>query len=305
MRRQRTAALSLLSLAAAATLVAAPAAAQASDRIELPNGWQPEGIAAQGTTIFAGSLAEGGIWRGDVRTGEGEVWVQQAPGTLAVGMDIEPGANRLWVAGGPTGAIRVFDTRTGELLGTYQFQAGFLNDIAVTPAGVFATDSQQQQLAFVPIGPDGSLASADAVTVVPLSGDIVYDEGFNANGIVAVGGWLVIVQSNTGGLYRVDPASGVSFAIDTGGADMTGGDGLELHGDILYVVRGGGIRVAALELSPLLDRATLVAELTSDDFDVPTTVAVADDQLWVVNARFGVQAASDVPYWITRLPLRP
>jgi hypothetical protein len=40
------------------------------DQIDLPAGWAPEGITAgRGTTVYVGSLAGGGIWEGDVRTG--------------------------------------------------------------------------------------------------------------------------------------------------------------------------------------------------------------------------------------------
>ena len=36
------------------------------ETIPLPNGWQPEGIATDGDTFFAGSRATGSIWRGDL-----------------------------------------------------------------------------------------------------------------------------------------------------------------------------------------------------------------------------------------------
>jgi sugar lactone lactonase YvrE len=288
---------------------AIPAMAQepAPDRIELPDGWQPEGITSNGAqVVYVGSLADGAVWRGNTRTGEGERFVEAGEGTAAAGLDWEAAERRLWIAGGPSGQIRVADGRTGSILRSYAFEeAGFLNDVTVTTAGAFATDSNNPQLAFVPIGRNGALLPEAQATLIPLSGDIEYADGFNANGIVSTGGWLILVQSNTGRLFRVDPASGTTFAIDTGDADLSGGDGLELLEDRLYVVRGGGTRIAVLELSPLLDRATLIAELTSDDFDVPTTVAVADDQLWAVNARFGTDPTPETAYWITRLPLRP
>lgn len=305
MRRHRSLMPTLLALTGALALGGTPVAAQAPDRIDLPPGFQPEGIAAHGTTIFVGSLADGSIWAGDVRTGEGDILVPGEEGAISVGMDHEDGANRLWVAGGATGQVRVFDSVSGEALGVWQFEAGFINDIVITDAGAFATDSQQPQVLHVPLGDDGTLPAEDGGRSIAISGDLEYVEGFNANGIVARDGWLLIVQSATGGLFRVDPASGTSFAIATGEEGVTGGDGLELHGDVLYAVRWGGDQVAALELGPLTDTAALIARLTSDDFDVPTTVAVADDQLWVVNARFGTDATAETEYWITRLPLRP
>ncbi len=268
---------------------AAAAAGPFPARIDLPDGWMPEGITSgPGTTFYAGSLANGAIWRGNLRTGAGSVLVPGAAGHVAVGMDYQAGAKRLWVAGGPTGAVCVYDARSGAPLATYQFAAGFLNDLVVTPDAVYATDSFVQQLAVIPLGPGGALPAPGAAFVRPLSGDIAYVAGqLNANGIVATRGWLVLVQSNTGRLFRVDPFTGQTAAIDLGGYSVTAGDGLELHGDTLYVVRNQLRLVAVLRLDGGLGSATLLGELTSPDLDVPTTATFAAGRLWAVNARFG------------------
>ena len=56
-------------LTMAIVLCALPAAAVAAQRsgypetIPLPNNWQPEGIATDGDTFWAGSRATGSIWR--------------------------------------------------------------------------------------------------------------------------------------------------------------------------------------------------------------------------------------------------
>ena len=93
-------------------------------RIDLPSGWMPEGITAgRGNTIYVGSLAGGGVWKGDVRTGRGDVLVP-AWGGAATGVEYEAGANRLWVAGGPTGTVRVYDATSGTLLRQYDVLAG-------------------------------------------------------------------------------------------------------------------------------------------------------------------------------------
>ena len=62
-------------------------------------------------------------------------------GRVTVGLDYEDGAHRLWAAGGPTGEVRAYDARTGEILETYSVTAGFLNDVAVTEDAVYVTDS--------------------------------------------------------------------------------------------------------------------------------------------------------------------
>ena len=104
-------------------LVAAAIPASAggrSDRfpseIDLPAGYFPEGIAVgRGSTFYVGSLADGSIYRGDLRTGAGEVLTAPAGPFATVGLDVDQ-RNRVWVAGGPTGTGRVYDGESGALL---------------------------------------------------------------------------------------------------------------------------------------------------------------------------------------------
>lgn len=288
-------------LAIAAAMTAAPAAAASPfpARIDLPSGWMPEGITAgAGTTIYVGSLAGGGVWRGDVRTGTGEVLVQPWGGAAA-GVEYEAGANRLWVAGATTGTVRVYDATSGALLQSYAFSpAGFLNDLVVTDTAVYVTDSNNAWLDVIPLGPDGSLPAPADVTMLPLTG-ITFEPGqFNANGIVAARGWLVVVDSFTGGLFRVDPATGDATQIPTGGVSVANGDGLELRGSLLFVVRNQDQVIEAFKLGSGLATATPLAELTGN-LSVPTTAALQAGRLWVVNARFGIPTTE---YWITRFP---
>ena len=74
-------------------------------------------------------------------------------GQSAAGIHVD-WRGRLWVAGATDHTIRVYSLRTGALLQTYTFPtAGFLNDLVITRTGVYATDSLNAQLAFVPLGP--------------------------------------------------------------------------------------------------------------------------------------------------------
>ncbi len=276
-------------------------------RIHLPNGWQPEGIESSGPWLYSGSLANGAIWRGNAVTGKSKILVRGVTGRVAVGLHIDRWG-RLWVAGGPTGTIRAYNARTGKLLKTYRFTGtGFLNDLDITRNAVYATDSQNAQLAVVPLGRHGKLLSQRHARLLPLSGDYQNQTGFNANGIAARGGWLVIVQSNTGFLFRVNPSTGVTRKIDTGGYLVTSGDGLEFKGRTLYVVRNFLNQVAVLRVSENLLRARLVGEITpaAGAVDIPTTATVTLGALWVVNARFSTPPTASTPYWITRLLLRP
>ena len=58
---------------------------------------------------------------------------------------------------------------------------------------------------------------------------------------------------------------------------------------------------AELELDESVSSATLVGEVTSDGYDVPTTVAQLGDDLWAVNARFGTEVTPETEYWMTRV----
>ena len=83
--------------------------------IPVPDGFYPEGIAVgRGTDFFVGSMLDGDIYRGDLRTGEGAVLVQKEvlDGDIAVGLAVDRRTNYLFVAGG-FGTARVYDAGTG------------------------------------------------------------------------------------------------------------------------------------------------------------------------------------------------
>jgi hypothetical protein len=304
-----------LLFAALVTLLFATApevgAANFPARIDLPNGWQPEGITSgPGTTFYAGQRATGAIWVGDVRTGDGHVLVEGGPGRVALGLDYQASIGILWAAGGPTGSVSAYDASSGDLLGRWQLQAGFLNDVVATPDAVYVTDSLIPQLIVIPLGNGRALPPPDGGFRVPLdpAGDLQYIAGFNANGIVTAHGQLIVVQSNTGKLFTVDPATGGTTEIDLGGANVLNGDGLELLGSRLFVVQNFDNQIAVVKLGPGLATAQVQGAIGNDDlapgasFDIPTTVTFAAGRLWAVNARFNTLPTPDTPYWVTRIP---
>jgi sugar lactone lactonase YvrE len=283
----------------------ASAAPTSATQVDLPPGWQPEGIARLGTDVFVGSLADGAIYRIDAATHEGDIIVPGQEGAMAVGIEADEPNGRIWVAGGGTGEVRVYAADRGDLLETYSFEGtGFINDVAFTGDAAVATDSNVAQLLVIPLGADGSLPPPEDATATPISGDLVYQEdAFNANGIVAAAdGTPIVVQSVTGGLFRVDPTTGATTAIDTGGADLTAGDGMYIDGSTLYVSRNQAEIIATLELDEALSTASLVSELTSDGLDIPTTLTLVGDDLWIVNARFGTEATPETEYSVSIWP---
>jgi hypothetical protein len=281
-------------------------------RIDLPNGFFPEGIErGRGTTFFVGSLQDGTIWRGDFRTGSAAVLAPGAPGSAAAGIAYEARHNRIWVAGGGPqlvgrGDVRVYDASSGAPLTTYQPPGvGLLNDVAVTRDAVYVTDSGFPQLVVIPLARDGSLPPPSAATILPVGGDMLQAPGINLNGVVAKDGVLLVANSTTGRLFRVDPATAVAEEFDIGGANLSYPDGLELLGHTLYVVRPFDNRVTVISLKARLTRGVVVGHLTDPSLDIPSTATVAAGRLWAVNLRFTTPPEPTTPYWITQLPLRP
>jgi sugar lactone lactonase YvrE len=274
--------------------------AKRPDHINLPNGWQPEGIAiGKGNTFYVGSIPTGRVWRGNLRSGQGSVLVPDR-GRQAVGVAVDH-RNRLFVAGGPTGDGYVYDARTGADIAQFNFtdDASFVNDVVVTKRAAWFTDSTRQFLYKVPIGRHGQLGPAQSV---PLTGDIAYQSGFNVNGIDATpnGKTLIIVQTNTAKLFKVN-RRGVAREISLGGATVPG-DGILLHGRTLFVVvRSPQDGVLVLRLRPNLRSGTVLRTITSTDLDDPTTIDEHGSRLYAVNARFSTPPGPDVPYWVTKL----
>jgi sugar lactone lactonase YvrE len=272
-------------------------------RIELPAGFQPEGIANAGDRFFVGSIPTGAVYSGSLRTGQGAVLVQPQAGRSAIGLKTD--RSRLFVAGGNTGKAFVYSARTGTLVRTYALSTGgsFVNDVVVTKRAAWFTDSFKPVLYRLPLGPGGAPAAQSSVTTMPLSGDYQHGSGFNLNGIEATpnGKALIVVQSGTGKLFTVTP-SGVTRAISlAGGESVPNGDGILLAGRTLYVVQNQLNVIAKVSLAPDLRSGRVLGRIASDGFDVPTTIADLGRRLYAVNARFGTTATPTTEYWITRV----
>jgi sugar lactone lactonase YvrE len=275
------------------------------DTLTLPAGFAPEGIAIGAAPIaYFGNRVSGEIYRANLATGQGSV-ISPAVGTGSIGLKLDQ-RGRLFVSGGGAGTGRVISARTGAVLASYQFVTGatFVNDVVLTRSGPWFTDSINQTLYHIPLSRRGELPGADAVVRRPMTGDLVFTAGFNANGIVRTpdGKGLIIVQSNTGLLFRVNPATGVTRTVDLGGELVTNGDGLLLLGRTLYVVRNQNNEVAVVSLNRAGTRGEIVERLTDPRFETPTTVAAVGKRLYLPNARFAVTPAPDTPYTAVAIP---
>ena len=143
------------------------------ETIPLPPGWQPEGIATDGDTFFAGSRATGSIYRGNLKTGRGEPLVTRTGGA-ALGMKVDK-RDRLFVAGGGTGTAQAYDARDGDLLAGYDLieqppeQPTFVNDVVLTRRAAYFTDSLRRQLYVLDLW---RKRLPEAARTLPLTGDL-------------------------------------------------------------------------------------------------------------------------------------
>jgi streptogramin lyase len=304
-------------VAAPALAAPAPAASALLSRshvaepVALPVGFRPEGVTSgPSDTYYAGSLADGRIWTGDLSRGTGRQLLAGVTGRALRGMQYDARTGLLWATGqdGSTGIVLAVDARTGTV--KHQFTvpgAVFLNDLVVTRKAVWVTDSRVDRLTRLPLDRKGRPTGSQGY--LPLGGVWPTPEGIRANGIRDLpDGSLILDNSTAGGLWRVDPKTAeVSSIPVTGGPGIVAGDGLERDGKTLYVVRGSGQQeVSVLELRR--ERGTWTAiwvkALTSPALDVPSTATLVKRTLWAVNARFGVTDPATASFSIVPLPTR-
>ncbi len=288
----------------ALVITAVAVAGRGPDRIELPDGFRPEGIAAgKGRSVYVGSIPTGRVLEIDTKTGESEEAVPAREGRAAIGLKYDGHKKRLFVSGGPTGKAFVYDARDGGDLAEFQLTpAGsptFINDVVVTHRAAYFTDSQQPVIYAVK-------SDLSGVKPIELEGFPLV-EGFNLNGIEAARGGRVLlaIQTPTGTLWRIDPRTGSYAAVDLGGATLTNGDGLLLSGKrTLLVVQNRLNQIAVVKLDRDYESGRVERTISDPDFDVPTTVAKKRGSLYLPNARFTTPPTPETEYWITRVDKR-
>jgi sugar lactone lactonase YvrE len=255
----------------------------------------PEGIAFDNDTqtFFVGATGDGTIYRGTLGNPNVEEFIPGAAGKQAGGLKTFGG--KLYVAGAFAGTVSIYDIASKSLVASFQnFGAGMLNDLVVTASGdVFLTDS------FVPtlwrITAAQVAAGGGAPAGIPLDPEIEYQfspDPFNLNGIVALKGGqsLIVIQSNTGKLFRIDfdPSAAYGRTIHPIAAEpLLFGDGLLIDGSDLVVVQNGppgSLTVA--RLNGRADRADVIERRTDPSLRFPSTVARARGVYLVVNADF-------------------
>ena len=308
----RNALVGLISLAAAALpavpAVAAPAGEKGPARTTtylLPGDRIfPEGITVQGGFFYVTGTTDGTIFRGSLREPVAQVFLPggQDGRTTARGLDATK--ELLVVAGGPTGTLFVYDRESGDFLGSFSAPGAFLNDVRVAPNGdAYVTDSTNDVVYRVPASALGT-TSGGLERFSPGSVDDPLGQ-FNANGIAISpdGRYLVVVQTDTGRLFRISTGDASVQPIDLGGATVRNGDGIVLQGRTLYVVRNAAEAVAEVRLSGQLTRGRVVDTISDESFAFPTTAAISRGRLLVVNSQFN-QRANPQPFTVSSLQRR-
>src|SRR5690349_11222781 len=212
MKRTLIAVLAVLALAVGATVASAheghddKGGAKARTFTLKPDpAGNPEGVAfdKRSKAFFVGITADGAIYRGTLGSDTVAPYIPGAPGKSAVGLKVKRG--KLYVAGGATGSITVYDIATKAQVAKLETgSGGFLNDLQVTRNGdVYVTDSFRPTLWHVTA--DQVKAGSGTPQALDVSA-IPYEGGgaFNANGIVAKSARkLVVVDTNSGKLFRI------------------------------------------------------------------------------------------------------
>lgn len=272
----------------------------------------PEGVAYQPSTgdFFVSSTGDGTVFRGNIKRSDVQPYL--APGadgrTATTGLHVDDARGRLFVSGAATGQMFVYNLRDGSLLAKFQTARTptFINDVALLPNGdAFFTDSQSPVLYRVFTGANGQLAMEEWLDFTGTA--LQYQQGFNANGIAASadGRYLVVVQSNTGKLFRIETATKAVSAIDLGGETVTNGDGILLTGQTLYVVRNQQGLIVKLLMNEDLTSGTVQSSTGDQSLAYPTTIALAEGRLLVVNAQFnkrGPNVQPVLPFTVASIP---
>ena len=284
------------------------------------DGSPPEGFTiGKGTAAYQGSL-DGSIYKANLRSGKGKVLVDViepwTPDTCRLlGMRVDRRTNYLFGAGCFYGNAFVYDADTGALIAEYQLDSSgnsVINDLAITKDGVYFTDFNQPFLYRLPLARNGGLPAADAAVAIPLTGDFPADGV--SNGIVATrnGKTLIIGDSFSATLYKVDPATGDAKAIIIDPPLDGFLDGIAMHQRTLYIATPNVFdpentvdRIQVVKLDKDLLSGKLVDTITDDDLDGVASAAIFGNSLYVNNARYFDFPQPDTEYWLTKLKIRP
>lgn len=274
----------------------------------------PEGIArdSQSGDLFVSSSSDGTIFR---ISEDGEVTTFSIAGadgrTSALGLSVDPARRHLWIAGGTSQTISVYDIDSGERVRNDPIPdltpTSLPNDVVVDELSgdAYITDSGEPRI-YTATSEDGvRLLREYTEDELPpatfdnslLNGIDLFDDSES----------LLVVHTGSRRGFRVSRSDGTLTPIETDGADV-GFDGVVYgRASTLHSMLPTGNRILRTRLSIEGDRLVgePLAPLESPAFASPTTAAQESSngrQLWVVNSQFGA-AAAEPPFTVVGVEL--
>ncbi len=307
--------------AAAAPPGASPAAT--TDRPALPStyvvstdqGVLPEGIGiAPDGTMYVTGTGNGDVYRGHVTAASMRRFASGAVDGRGFAAGVHADARgRVFVAA--KGTLDVYSA-TGRLIARRAASSGpvgdpFLNDLVITAEAVYVTDSTNAVVwrASLEDGRIGALERwLDVRPLVPgMPAQYWYLNGIDAT---PDGETLIVASQGLETLLRVDAATAQAEFVDLGDGVSFGPDGLVLRGSYVYGVENyaapnGEQGVYVAQLDEAMTSGNMVAKVIDPSFDSPTTLALHDGRIYVVNSQFD-HTPGTPPYTVSAVddPLR-
>jgi Cu-Zn family superoxide dismutase len=264
----------------------------------------PEGVATDRRHFYVGSTTDGTIYRGRL---SGQVarpfLLGDADRSQAVGLKVDRG--RLFVAGGATGKVFIYNVRNKRLVGSFVVPTPtdptFVNDLTVARNGaVYVTDSFRPTIYRIRPGDYANNNPQTLDVFRDVTGSVLpFTPGaFNLNGIVATpnGKHVLLAQSNAQKIYRLRLRDKQIREVVLPHTPVAG-DGLVLLGRRLYAVeRQGDVGfLVKIRVNGSFTAGRVLSRTSYPSFDDPTTAAFARGRLLVVNSQFGERSAGETP----------
>jgi Cu-Zn family superoxide dismutase len=273
----------------------------------------PESIAYDPSTrdFYVGGLLDGVILRGNA-TSPAAVTVVSPAGAggrvSAAGVKVD-GRRRLWVAGAESGKIFVYrlpDVSPIAALSVGHGDKRVVNDVAIAEDGeAYVTDSSFPALYHVVPGQEGKLS----VEEFPVDPAVVpYTGAYNLNGLVVTPDQraLILVQTSTGKLFRMERSTHAFAPVDLHGAALHAGDGLAIAGRTIFAACNATRSIARVSMADDFRSGTVVSNSPIPSLAFPTALVIDGDAALVVNSQIdalGSGKRPSPPFTVTRYPL--
>ncbi len=248
----------------------------------------PEGLAyAKNTnTLYCGSMMNGVLHETEVSKSTFKRFPANENPPSALGIKVFD--DRIYVATGTKGTVEVYSTTYRQKLFEFIVPKSlnkneiFINDIAVVKTNVgYVTDS------FRPVIYSFNKQEGNILKewLKLDKSSIKYKTGYNLNGIVLTQDqkYLIIIQTNTGELFRINTVSKEIIKINIKGASLLNGDGLAIENNVIYVALNIDGKLAKIDMDK--DFSTGTATIANDGFEFPTAVAVGKNKVYVLNSQ--------------------